>query len=216
MTTLATAAGYEWGTSTQPASDPMQRTMRESSPSNPTNDPDADLMLSVARGDEQALTDLINRWKGPLVSFFFRSVRSQELAEDLAQEVFIRVYRAAPRYRPEAKFSTYLFAIARRRLINEHRRSTRKPLELVDPHDLRSVKSDQTNKQNIFEIEEAFSTALEELPPKHREAILLLKQQQLSYEEIAQIMDASESSVKTWIFRARQKLKASLQSLLKT
>lgn len=216
MTTLATAAGYGWEASSRTRPDSTQRTMRDSAPSNSINDPDADLMLAVARGDEAALTQLIDRWKGPLISFFYRSVRSQELAEDLAQEVFIRIYRAAPRYRPEAKFSTYLFAIARRRLINEHRRSTRKPLELVDPQDLRSVKSDQTNKQYIFEIEEAFSNALEELPPKHREAILLLKQQQLSYEEIAQIMDASESSVKTWIFRARQKLRASLQNLLTT
>ena len=218
MTTLAIAAGTTWETPISSASStlPEQRTMRETAQDKPEIDPDAALMLAVAGGDEAALTALIDRWKGPLVSFFYRSVRSQELAEDLAQEVFIRVYRAAPRYRPEAKFSTYLFAIARRRLINEHRRSTRKPLELVDPYDLRSVKSDQTNKQELFEIEEAFSTALEDLPPKHREAILLLKQQQLSYEEIANIMDASESSVKTWIFRARQKLKASLQSLLTT
>ncbi|MEM7674172.1 MAG: sigma-70 family RNA polymerase sigma factor, partial [Verrucomicrobiota bacterium] len=153
MTTLATAAGYGWEASSQTRLDSTQRTMRDSAPSNSINDPDADLMLAVARGDEAALTQLIDRWKGPLISFFFRSVRSQELAEDLAQEVFIRIYRAAPRYRPEAKFSTYLFAIARRRLINEHRRSTRKPLELVDPHDLRSVKSDQSNKQHLFEIE---------------------------------------------------------------
>ena len=214
MTTIATAAGLSWATQSPNESSAPVRTMRDSKPT--TNDPDALLMLAVASGDESALTDLIDRWKGPLVSFFYRSVRSKELAEDLAQEVFIRVYRAAPRYRPEAKFSTYLFAIARRRLINEHRRATRKPLELVDPQDLRSVKSDQSNKQELFEIEEAFSTALEDLPPKHREAILLLKQQQLSYEEIATIMGASESSVKTWIFRARQKLKASLQSLLKS
>ena len=214
MTTLAQAAGISWIPGHSSESTPFQRPMRESSENLTTTDPDALLMLEVAGGNEAALTQLIDRWKGPLVSFFYRSVRSQELAEDLAQEVFIRIYRAAPRYRPEAKFSTYLFAIARRRLINEHRRSTRKPLELVDPQDLRSVKSDQSNKQEIFEIEEAFSNALEELPPKHREAILLLKQQQLSYEEIANIMDASESSVKTWIFRARQKLKASLHSLL--
>lgn len=188
--------------------------MRDTPSSQNPIDPDAELMLAVATGDEAALTALIDRWKGPLISFFYRSVRSHELAEDLAQEVFVRIYRAAPRYRPEAKFSTYLFAIARRRLINEHRRSTRKPLEMVDPQDLRSVKSDQPDRQQIFEIEEAFASALGELPPKHREAILLLKQQQLSYEEIAQIMNASESSVKTWIFRARQKLKASLQSLL--
>lgn len=109
MTTLAIAAGTTWETPISSASStlPEQRTMRETAQDKPEIDPDAALMLAVAGGDEAALTALIDRWKGPLVSFFYRSVRSQELAEDLAQEVFIRVYRAAPRYRPEAKFSTY-------------------------------------------------------------------------------------------------------------
>ncbi|MCD8481208.1 MAG: RNA polymerase sigma factor [Verrucomicrobia bacterium] len=132
------------------------------------------------------------------------------MAEDLAQLVFIRIYRAAPKYQPTAKFSTYLFHIARRLLINEYRRQQRKPLEPVDPSEIQIATSDQSLRDRK-EIEEAFHLALEELPENQRTAILLLQQQELSYLEIAEIMNASESAVKTWIFRARQFLKQALK-----
>ncbi|MCH2155895.1 MAG: RNA polymerase sigma factor [Opitutales bacterium] len=177
-----------------------------------TIDESALLMARIAKGDEDALAQLIDHWKGPLINFFYRSVRSRELSEDMAQEVFIRLYKAAPRYRPEAKFSTYLFAIARRRLINEHRRNTRKPLETFDPKDLGHVHGQESDNIALFEIEEAFDSVLDTLPENHRNAILLLKQKQLSYQEIAEELDTTESSVKTWIFRARQKIKESLKN----
>lgn len=174
---------------------------------------DIELMQRLATGDETALRALIDRWKSPLINFFYRSLRSHESAEDLAQVVFVRIYRAAPKYQPTAKFSTYLFHIARRLLINEFRRQQRKPLEAVDPADLVAVDSEDPGRQ-VREIEEAFEIALEGLPENQRTAILLLKQQQLSYQEIAAIMDASESAVKTWIFRARQFLKQALKDLV--
>jgi len=174
---------------------------------------DIELMQRLAQGDETALRLLIDRWKSPLINFFYRSLRSHESAEDLAQVVFVRIYRAAPKYQPTAKFSTYLFHIARRLLINEFRRQQRKPLEAVDPADLVAVDSEDPGRQ-VREIEEAFEIALEGLPENQRTAILLLKQQQLSYQEIAAIMDASESAVKTWIFRARQFLKQALKDLV--
>lgn len=80
---------------------------------------DEALMLRVGAGDETALEILIDRWKNPLINFFYRSLRSVEESEDLAQMVYLRLYRSAPRYKPTAKFSTYLFHIARRLLINE-------------------------------------------------------------------------------------------------
>lgn len=174
---------------------------------------DIDLMRLLAEGDERALTQLIERWKTPLINFFYRSLRSYESAEDLAQVVFVRIYRAAPKYQPTAKFSTYLFHIARRLLINEFRRQQRKPLDSVDPAELRAVDTASSGR-DVREIEEAFELALAGLPENQRTAIVLLKQQQLSYQEIAEIMDASESAVKTWIFRARQFLKQALKDVV--
>jgi RNA polymerase sigma-70 factor (ECF subfamily) len=173
---------------------------------------DEDLMQRVGTGDDEALATLIDRWKNPLINFFYRSLQSYEQSEDLAQMVYIRLYRAAPKYRPTAKFSTFLFHIARRLLINEYRRRTRKPLDTVDPKDLKASYPGRT-ELNVIEIEEAFVRALDDLPENQKTAILLLKQQELSYQEIAEAMEATESAVKTWIFRARKHLKSALKGL---
>lgn len=175
---------------------------------------DAQLMLLVGQGDDKALATLIDRWKNPLINFFYRSLNSREQAEDLAQMVFIRLHRAAGRYEPRAKFSTYLFQIARRLLINELRRQQRKPLEPVDPVILGSTNAQEHSTRDYREIEEAFHKALEGLPENQRSAILLLQQQELSYDEIAEILGATTSAVKTWIFRARQHLKEALKDLV--
>lgn len=177
------------------------------------HDPDAELMLQFKEGQEDAFDDLVRRWQAPLINFFFRSLNSMEQAEDLAQMVFVRLYRAAHRYEPQARFSTYLFQIARRLLINEFRRNQRKPLESWDPNELRGH-SDDNDQRNAAELEEAFTLALKDLPENQRTAILLLQQQQLSYLEIAEVMGASESAVKTWIYRARQFLKQALKDLV--
>ncbi|WOO42234.1 RNA polymerase sigma factor [Rubellicoccus peritrichatus] len=172
-------------------------------------DEDAELLLRVAAGDDSAMRPIVERWQGPLINFFYRSLRSVEASEDLAQTVFVRVYRAAPKYEPRAKFSTFLFHIARRLLINEFRRQSRKPLETVDPADLTGA-TEGREKLDLMEIEEAFELALQTLPENHRTAILLFKQQEMSYEQIAESMDASVTAVKSWIHRARQKLKEQL------
>lgn len=182
---------------------------------NTTAFPDADsvLMLRVRDGDERAFTELVDKWKNPLVNFFYRSLGSLGPAEDLAQMTFIRIYRSASRYEPRAKFSTYLFHIARRLLINEYRHRQRKPMETVDPTELPAI-CDDDDSRDVGEIEEAFNIAVSKLPEKHATALLLLKQQELSYEEIANLMDASVGAIKTWIFRARTQLKEELKNLL--
>lgn len=172
-------------------------------------DEDAELLLRVAAGEDSAMRPIVERWQGPLINFFYRSLRSVEASEDLAQTVFVRIYRAAPKYEPRAKFSTFLFHIARRLLINEFRRQSRKPLEAVDPADLTGA-TEGREKLDLMEIEEAFELALQTLPENHRTAILLFKQQEMSYEQIAEAMDASVTAVKSWIHRARQKLKEEL------
>jgi RNA polymerase sigma-70 factor (ECF subfamily) len=182
--------------------------MADESPSE--TDPSVELMIQLRDGRESALDELVERWQTPLLNFFHRSLGSHEQSEDLTQMVFIRLYRAAPAYQPKARFSTFLFQIARRLLINEYRRSQRKPLDSYDPADLQAYTSDQDNRRHA-ELEEAFEQVLHKLPENQRSAILLLKQQELSYQEIADIMGANESAVKTWIFRARQFLKQELK-----
>ena len=179
----------------------------------PETDPSVELMLQLRAGNEPAFDQLVERWQTPLINFFYRSLSSYEQCEDLTQMVFIRLYRAAPTYEPRAKFTTFLFQIARRLLINEFRRSQRKPLDAWDPADLQAVTFDQ-DRVLYSELEEAFEQALQKLPENQRTAILLLKQQELSYREIAEIMEANESAVKTWIYRARQFLKQELKDLV--
>lgn len=171
---------------------------------------DERLMERVANGDEAATFELVQRWQQPLLNFFYRSLQSRADAEDLAQSVFIKICRAASRYKATAKFSTYLFHIARRVLLNELRRRSRKPLHLVEPQDFWG-ESDPTDAATMRELEEIFRAGLEGMPENQRTAILLLKQQELSYGEIAGVMNSTESQVKTWIFRARQRLKAELE-----
>lgn len=175
-----------------------------------TVDEDALLMSRVAAGEEEALVALIRRWQNPLINFFYRSLSSRADAEDLAQSVFIKLHRAAGRYRPTARFSTYLFHIARRVLLNEFRRQGRKPLHLFAPADLPSP-SVNDPEIKLLELEEIFQNALTRMPENHRTAILLLRQQELSYAEIAEIMETTEGMVKTWIFRARQLLRGELR-----
>lgn len=177
------------------------------------DDPSVELMLRLRDGQEAAFDEIVERWQSSLINFFYRSLKSYEQSEDLTQMVFVRLYRAAPKYQPRAKFSTFLFQIARRLLINEYRRSQAKPLDPWDPADLQSITSGQEERR-YAELEEAFEQVLHKLPEKQRTAILLLKQQELSYQEIAEVMEANESAVKTWIFRARQFLKQELKDLV--
>ncbi len=196
---------------------PALHTQSSTAPAEPSapRDEDAILMIAVAAGDETALAQLIRKWQGPLINFFYRSIGSVEQAEDLAQMVFVRLYRAAHSYQPVARFSTYLFHIARRLLINEFRRRQRKPLDIMDPADLHGTDNSTGRDQlRMFELEEAFQQAIARLSEDQRSAILLLKQQELSYEEIAAIMQQSVAAVKTHIFRGRQKLKEILREVL--
>lgn len=178
-----------------------------------SDDPDVVCMLRLQEGDLRAFDEIVLRWQNPLINYFSRSVQSREQAEDLAQMVFIRIYKAASGYAPRAKFSTYLFQIARHHLINHYRHESRRPLDIQDPSEMHAV-SPEDSTIAINDLESVFEKALERLPENQKTAILLLKQQELSYQEIAEIMDASEGAVKTWIFRARQFLKQALKDFV--
>ncbi|MFP6899705.1 MAG: sigma-70 family RNA polymerase sigma factor [Opitutales bacterium] len=171
------------------------------------------LMQRVAAGEDAAMALLIDRWKKPLLRFFHRSLRSLADAEELAQTTFLKLYRAAGRYKPSAKFSTYLFTIARHVLLDEIKYRARHPADPTDPSELR-VQVQLKDEPRTSEVEEAFEQCLQALPENQRTALLLRVQRELTYEEIATIMKASNGAVKTWIHRARDHLRGHLKQLL--
>lgn len=177
---------------------------------NNTADIDSLCMQAIANGDNTAFENIVQRWQIRLINFFYRSTSNRSDAEDLAQETFLELYRAAARYQARGNFSAYLFTVARRRLIDKYRKNARRPLDIVDPTEF--LMQQQTEQQdNTHEIEEAFQNALTALPEKQRNAILMLQQQGLAYEEIAEAMGASIGAVKTWIHRARTHLRNELK-----
>ena len=141
----------------------------------------------------------------------------------MAQMTFVNLYKARQSYadyilnadskKPIAKFSTYLFSIARNVLINEHRKMVRRPFEPSDPSEMEYSDDNAQAHLEVNELEELFYNTLETLPENQRTAILLLKQQSLSYDEIANVMEANVQSVKTWIHRARTTLREALQQI---
>ncbi|MEI6193323.1 MAG: sigma-70 family RNA polymerase sigma factor [Verrucomicrobiota bacterium] len=190
-------------------------------------DPDAALMLRVKRGDRAAFVALVEKYKQPLHNFIHRTLRDEAEAEDLAQNVFLQVYKSRDRYKRTAKFSTWLFTIARNLCLNEIRRRSRHPAEALE--ETHSENEDQPQRQyedrkvllatdNVLHSELAgkIEEALAELPENQRTAILLCRQDELSYEEIAEVLDCSLSATKSLIHRGRETLKEKLKPYLRT
>lgn len=194
-------------------------------PANP--DPDAVLMLRVKRGDSAAFAELVDKFKQPVINLAYRTLHDLTEAEDLAQNVFVQVYKSAARYEPSAKFSTWLFTITRNLCLNEIRRRARHPADSLDQpaaemddHPLRQVedKGVASPPEQLLrgELEEKVERALAELPENQRTALLLCRQEELSYEEIAEVLGCSLSATKSLIHRARETLKARLKPYLQT
>lgn len=182
-------------------------------PDTNAGDEDATWLARVAGGDERALQLLFDKWKLPLLSFFYRSLGSHADAEDLTLEVFIRLHRAAADYRPVAKFSTYLFHIAQNLLRNEYRRRRRKPAQTVPPELFDAVAADNSDgHQRATELEEALQRALARLPDKPRTALLFVYQQQMDYRTAAAALRTSENALRVLVHRARQLLKTEMEA----
>ena len=173
-------------------------------------DVDSACLRALVEGDRDAFAQIVDRWQTRLINFFYRSTGNRADAEDLAQETFIELNRAAARYQPQGTFRAFVFTLARRRLIDGYRKKARRPLEYVDPSEY-FMQSQAESSDQIREIEEAFHFALTALPENQRNAILMLQQQGLSYDEIAQALNASVSAIKTWIHRARMHLRQELK-----
>ncbi len=190
-------------------------------------DPDAALMLRAKRGDQAAFEDLVVKYQQPVMNFIYRTVPDQTEAEDLAQNVFIQAWKARERYQVSAKFSTWLFTIARNLSLNEIRRRTRHTAESMDAPigdgESDSVRQYEDRNRSVpaedlirGELEDKVAEAVADLPENQRAAMLLAQDQETSYEDIAQILDCSLSATKSIIFRARETLKQRLKPYLKT
>ncbi len=185
-------------------------------------DQDLELMLRVREGDAESFEVLLRRYRSPLVSFFVRMVRDQALAEDLAQEVFLRVYQSRHRYEPEARFTTWLYRIATNLALNAIRdRKQTVPRENQDIEEggevARAVDPQPTAIQQLVQRdrERLIREAVESLPEKQGAAVILHKYQGLDYRRIAKVLGVSESAVKSLLFRAYENLRARLEPLLK-
>ncbi len=181
-------------------------------------------MLDVKAGDEASFDFLLRKYRSPLVNFLTRMVRDQATAEDLAQEVFLRVYRARHKYNPSAKFTTWLFRIATNLALNSIRDHRYRKLEFsldapVDeeesaPRELpaREMRIDE----HMIERDRAqfIQRAIASLPEKQRVAVLLHKYEEMDYGEIAGILECSESALKSSLFRAYETLRVQLAPLV--
>jgi RNA polymerase sigma-70 factor (ECF subfamily) len=190
-------------------------------------DPDAALMLRVQRGDRGAFAELVGKYQQPVYNFIFRTLRDETEVEDLAQATFVQVWKSAARYRATARFSTWLFTIARNLCLNEIRRRTRHPAEPLEgaarPDDdhpapqFEDRAAPQPPEQLLHaELQSKLAEALADLPENQRTAILLCQHEDQSYEEIAAVLGCSLSATKSLIFRGRETLKSRLKAYLRT
>ncbi len=184
---------------------------------------DVDLIAAVLEGDQEKFGELVNRYQGRLVNYLFRLLRDYGEANDLAQEVFLKVYRALDRYNPQYKFSTWLFRVAQNAAIDEIRK---RRLQLVSmdrplagdgeqrtwefPSEDRGPYGDLRNVERGAAIQEA----IDQLPWEYRELIVLRHYGELSYEEIATLKGMPLGTVKNKLFRGRQMLKERLADFI--
>jgi RNA polymerase sigma-70 factor (ECF subfamily) len=190
------------------------------------NLPDADVVALAQQGRDSAFRELIRRYERPVFSLIYRMVRDRELAEDLAQDTFIKVLNHIDKYRPEFKLSSWLFKIANNVAIDHLRRRQVDTVSMSgSPHAGSAVEVEATSfdiassdESALDEIESkelgsAIEKAIARLRPEYKSCILLRHVEGRSYEEIAATLDLPLGTVKTYIHRARQQLRESLEHL---
>lgn len=191
------------------------------------DDPGGTWLERFREGDESAFDQIVVHYRAMVHRFIFRTVQDAERAEDLSQEVFLRVYKARCRYRPSARFRTWLFTIAARLCLNEIRSRRREHRVIVpmprgrDPGEEieQSVADPGARPASMVleeaELEEAVRSAIADLPPAQRAAILLLRFEELSYKEIAESLGISVMATKSLINRGRESLRIRLKRFLR-
>jgi RNA polymerase sigma-70 factor, ECF subfamily len=183
---------------------------------------DAGLMLRVRGGDQASFGLLLQRHRGPVVHFLCRMVQNQAVAEELAQEVFFRVYRSRSTYEPTAKFTTWLFRIATHLALNSLRDGKKEKLQdSLDETGSDGAARQLADRGKTVEQEMLFQARLREvreaiggLPSKQRAAVLMHKYDELEYSQIARVLNCTESAVKSLLFRAYEALRSSLAHMV--
>jgi len=174
-------------------------------------EPDAELMLRLKAGDPASFGLLLARYRGPVIHFLYRMVQNAAVAEELAQEVFLRVYRARASYVASAKFTTWLFRIALNLALN-NLRDARDQKENASLDELQVADRGPSAEQRLVEAARLAEIrgAIRALPDKQRAAVLMHKYEEMGYAQIAEVLGCSESAVKSLLFRAYETLRARL------
>jgi RNA polymerase sigma-70 factor, ECF subfamily len=186
---------------------------------------DAEIMLRAKTGDQSAFAYLVQKYRRPMVSFMYRMARNAAAAEDLAQEVFLRVYRSRESYEASAKFTTWLYRIATNLAVN-HARDTRHEraevqVSLDEPDEdsgttLEVPDGTLNAEQQMVRRERmlAIRRKVEALPEQQRLAVIMHKYQQMDYKQIAEVLKKSESATKSLLFRAYETLREQLKEFI--
>jgi RNA polymerase sigma-70 factor, ECF subfamily len=186
---------------------------------------DAEVMLRVKAGDDAAFDFLVQKYRRPIINFMYRMAHNTAAAEDLAQEVFLRVYRSRSSYEPSAKFTTWLYRIATNLGMN-YARDTRheRPeniMNLDEPDEETGQSPDLADKTPSVEEEimhrerlNAIRQKVEALPERQKMAVLMHKYQQMDYRQIADVLKLSESATKSLLFRAYETLRTELREFV--
>lgn len=203
---------------------PIFQTMEQNPSPARTDDShiDFELMARIGKGDHVAFRELVERHQNTVIGTVAKMLGNPSDAEDISQQVFLRIWRNARRYRPEARFTTYLFTITRNLVFNETRRRRRKKEVSADereenPHHQIQDSPDRRPDAELLqaELQAAVDAAIAALPESQRMAVVLRRYEQLSYEEIAGVLGLSTSAVKSLLFRARSALRESLGTYLR-
>jgi RNA polymerase sigma-70 factor (ECF subfamily) len=207
------------------AASPYLVIMEEDRTSAPTdeNSRDVFLMARIGAGDHHAFRELVERHQNAVVGTVAKMLGNASEAEDIAQQVFLRVWRHAKRYRPEAKFTTYLFTITRNLVFNETRRRKRRNEVSADEREENShasIPEDPHRQPDSELLQEELrlkvDKAIASLPEQQRMAVVLRRYEQMPYEEIAKVLGLSVSAVKSLLFRARHSLREALADYLES
>jgi RNA polymerase sigma-70 factor (ECF subfamily) len=183
-----------------------------------TLDYDAELMLRVKEGDGGSFSILLEKHRASVVHFVYRLVQEQAIAEELSQEVFLRVYRSRSGYEPTAKFKTWLFRIATHLALNwlrdeKHERCQERLDDVTADQPARQLsdRRPSVEQELVYEVRlEEIRRAIAGLPEKQRAAVLMHKYEEMEYTQIAKVLGCSESAVKSLLFRAYETLRARL------
>lgn len=190
------------------------------------SDPDVALMERVRNGDNAAFRQLFDRHGKGIVNFAYRFVHNRDRAEELAQDVFLQIFRARKRYEPKAKFQTYLYRVATNLCLNEIRRfdyqGKIEPLEGNpvggDPEGNRELpdESQVPPEEGVAgrQVQARIEKVLNSLPEQQKSALLLSRVEGFSYQAVAECLETSESAVKSLIFRATRTLRQKLKDLV--